>query len=88
MKKIKNLFLIVFVMFGLLLSISTFTVNACEDDTTSVPTIIVDDTLNINSPNDDNGEDASTNSIVVEDDNNPDGVFLLGDTPEDKQEQE
>ena len=86
MKKIKNLFLIVFVMFGLLLSISTFTVNACEDDTTSNPPIIVDDTLNINSPNNDSGEDVSTNSIVVEDDNNFDGVFLLGDSPNEENE--
>lgn len=86
MKKITNLILIVFVMFGFLLSINSLTVSACEDDGVIDEIIIVDENLNQDFDNDD--AEASTNDIVIEDDNNPDGVFLLGVEPNDETEQE
>lgn len=86
MKKITNLILIVFVMFGFLLSINSLTVSACEDDGVIDEIIIVDENLNQDFDNDDT--EASTNDIVIEDDNNPDGVFLLGVEPNDETEQE
>lgn len=85
MKKITNLILIVFVMFGLFLSINSLTVNACEDDNVIDEIIIVDENLNKDFDNDD--AETSTNDIVIEDDNNPDGVFLLGIEPNDDTEQ-
>lgn len=86
MNKITNLILIVFVMFGFLLSINSLTVSACEDDGVIDEIIIVDENLNQDFDNDD--AEASTNDIVIEDDNNPDGVFLLGVEPNDETEQE
>ena len=86
MNKITNLILIVFVMFGFLLSIISLTVSACEDDGVIDEIIIVDENLNQDFDNDD--AEASTNDIVIEDDNNPDGVFLLGVEPNDETEQE
>lgn len=86
MNKITNLILIVFVMFGFLLSINSLTVSACEDDDVIDEIIIVDENLNQDFDNDD--AEASTNDIVIEDDNNPDGVFLLGVEPNDETEQE
>ncbi len=76
MNKFVNLILIVFVMFGFIFSINSLSVSAFEDNSVIDENSIKDDRLNQDFDN--NNIDASTNVIVVEDDDNPDGIFLLG----------
>lgn len=76
MKKFKIIILNAFVMFGLFVFINSFTINAYEDDSIIDETIVIGENSNQDFDNED--VDVSTNVIVIEDDDNPDGVFLLG----------
>ena len=86
MKKIANLVLIGFVMFGLLLSINLLTATISQDKTV-IDKIIV----NVDSQGEDNIDNsegnASTNDVIIVDDTNPDGVFLLGVEPKNNSKQ-
>lgn len=76
MKKIKKLLFLVCLIFGLFLSTNLLAIKACEENVVNV-IISEDDCFEQDFTNNNYEVDVSDYDIVIEDDNNPDGVFLM-----------